>query len=79
MQEKKPFDNKNPLNSYARYSGMAVQMIMIIFAGSFGGYKIDQWLELAFPFFTVILSLGSVALAIWLLIKEFNNNKENEH
>lgn len=79
MRDKKPLDNKNPYNSYARYSGMAVQMIMIIFAGSFGGHKIDQWLGLPFPIFTVILSLGSVALAIWLLIKEFNNNQENEH
>lgn len=70
-------DQKNPLNSYARYSGMAVQMIVIIAGGSFGGYKADQWLSLPFPILTIIFSLGSVFLAIWLFIKEFNPNNNN--
>lgn len=72
-------DQKNPLNPYARYSGMAVQMVVIIAGGSFGGYKADQWLNLPFPILTVILSLSSVVLAIWLFIKEFNpKNKDHE-
>lgn len=57
---------------------MAVQMVVIIAAGSLGGYKIDQWLNLSFPIFTVIISLGSVVLAIWLFIKEFNTNKKED-
>lgn len=69
-------DNRNPLNPYARYSGMAVQMIFIIAAGSFGGYKADQWLNLPFPILTVVLSLAGVFLAIWLFIREFNNNNK---
>jgi hypothetical protein len=74
MPSKKPSDKKNnPFESYARYSGMAIQMLAIIAAGSFGGVKIDKWLNIKFPVFTVILSLAGVTLAIWLLIKEFNN------
>ncbi len=71
-------DQKNPFKPYAKYSGMAVQMVVIIAAGSLGGYKIDQWLNLPFPIFTVILSLASVILAIWLFIKEFNPNKKED-
>lgn len=57
---------------------MAAQMLFIIAGGSFGGYKLDQWLKLPFPVFIIILSLGSVFLAIWLFIKEFNNKNHNE-
>lgn len=75
-KDNKPGD-ENPYSSYARYWGLAVQMILIITAGSFGGYKIDDWLNLSVPVFTLILSLSSVTLAIWLFIKETNvNNKK---
>jgi hypothetical protein len=66
----------NPYSAYARYWGMAVQMIFIIAGGSFGGYLLDKWLNLPFPIFTLVLSLGSVALAIWLFIREFNNQEK---
>lgn len=55
---------------------MAVQMVFIIAGGSFGGYLLDNWLDLKIPVFTLILSLGSVTLAIWLFIKDFNNNNK---
>jgi len=75
--ENKPED-ENPYSSYARYWGMAVQMILIISAGSFGGYKLDDWLNFSFPIFTLVLSLSSVTLAIWLFIKETNPNSKKK-
>lgn len=71
-----PDRDDNPYKSYARYWGMAAQMMFIIAAGSFGGYKLDQVLNTSIPVFTLVLSLGSVTLAIWLFIREFNNNKK---
>lgn len=62
---------KRPSNSYLKYSGMAFQMGAIIFIGVFGGFKLDQWLELKTPIFTLILSLVSVFAAIYLSIKDF--------
>jgi hypothetical protein len=56
--------------AYARYSALAIQAGVIIFAGTFGGLKLDQYLNLRFPVFTVILSLLSVFSAIWLLVRE---------
>ena len=60
---------KEPLNNYARYSGIAIQMLVIIFLGVFGGYKLDQALSTS-PLLTVILSLGGVAIAIYLAVKD---------
>lgn len=56
--------------SYARYSALTIQVGVIIFAGTFGGYKLDAYLNLKFPVFTLILSLLSVFAAIWLLARD---------
>jgi len=45
-------------------------MFAIIGLGIFGGVKLDQWLNLSFPVFTVLLSLISVAAAIYTAVKD---------
>jgi len=62
-------DPKKSLNNYARYSSMAIQMVVIIMVGVFGGYKLDVWLNTQ-PVLTVILSLASVFVAIYVVIKD---------
>lgn len=64
-KEKRP-----TLESYARYSGLAFQMFAIIGLGIFGGYKLDQWLKTGFPVFTVLMSIISVAAAIYTAVKD---------
>jgi len=74
MPEKKPNDQQKitkGLNNYAKYSGLAFQMIAIILLGVFGGIKLDDWLNLKFPVFTVILSLTGTGAAVYYGIKDF--------
>ena len=69
------FDQKKRfLNNYARYSGIAIQMLAIILLGVFGGYKLDQWIHTK-PLFTVTLSIGSVILAIYSVTKDLLRKK----
>ena len=68
MKTNKP---KKDLNAYVKYSSLAFQMGLIIAAGTFGGLKIDEYTGWRFPLFTLILSLGSVTLAIYIAIKDF--------
>lgn len=63
-------EKRPPLESYARYSSLAIQMAAIIGLGTFGGLKLDRWLALRFPIFTLVLSLLSVVLAIYVAIKD---------
>ncbi len=62
-------DPKNSLNNYARYSGMAFQMLAIILVGVFGGYKLDEWLHTK-PFLTIILSILAVFLSIYYVTRD---------
>jgi hypothetical protein len=65
-----PEKQKKQLSGYARYSSLAFQMFAIIGLGAFGGVKLDQWLHLEFPVFTLILSIVAVALSIYFAIKD---------
>jgi len=60
--------NKNSLNNYARYSNIGMQMLVIIVAGVWGGVELDKWLNTT-PVLTVVLSLLSVSLAIYSVVK----------
>ncbi|MFO8128308.1 MAG: AtpZ/AtpI family protein [Bacteroidales bacterium] len=62
---------KNHLKNYGKYSSIALQMLVIILLGVFGGYKLDEWINTGFPVFTLLLSIISVALAIYVAIKDF--------
>ncbi|HLG35006.1 MAG TPA: AtpZ/AtpI family protein [Bacteroidia bacterium] len=70
-----PSPRKNRLDVYSRYSGMGIQMLVIIFAGTYCGIKLDEFLSLKFPAFTIMLSLLSVAVAIWFVVKDLIRKK----
>jgi ATP synthase protein I len=63
-------ENNNPLQNYARYTSIGIQMLVIIILGVFGGYKLDQYLG-TLPLLTIILSFAGVSLAIIMPLKTF--------
>jgi hypothetical protein len=67
MPEKQP---QKPLNAYAKYSALGIQMAVIIGGGSYGGYKLDAYYKNATPVFTIILSLVSIAIAMYVVLKD---------
>jgi F0F1-type ATP synthase assembly protein I len=74
-EEKQKKRQKKPENSglqaYAKYSGLAFQMIAIILLTTWGGTKLDKILEMKKPVFTIILSLIGVFAAIYTSVKDF--------
>lgn len=76
--EKLISQQKGTINAYMKYSGMGIQMALIIGAFAWLGLKADELLETD-PVFTVILSLGGVSLSMFVFIKKVlsgeNNNK----
>ncbi len=60
---------KNP-RSYIRYSGLAFEMMVTISFFTWLGYKIDKKFKLKYPIFISVLSIGSVFLSLYKLIKK---------
>lgn len=61
-------------HAYMRYSGIGFQMAAIIGLGAYGGWWADQRTGWRFPVLTLAGSLGGVAVAMYVLIKETRAN-----
>ena len=66
-QKKQP---KKLLHKYARFSGIAFQMIVIIVLGAFGGRKLDEAYPNENRLFTIIFTLLAVAVSMFYVIKQ---------
>jgi len=45
-------------------------MLIIILVGVFGGIKLDEWLKLSVPVFTIVLSISAVILSIYTVTRD---------
>lgn len=66
----KPKKSPNSLNAYAKYGSLGIQMGLIIGGGCYGGYKLDEYFHNTNSVFTIIFSLLSIALAMYVVLKE---------
>lgn len=71
MDKNKYQKPKKQFDDFIRYSGLAFEMMAIIGAGTWLGIKIDQWLGLSFPAFTLSLIVLSVIGSIYHAIRKF--------
>ena len=77
MASTEPSPNKKlrPYNSYLKYSGLAFQLLASI--GIFGwlGYLLDQYLQIKFPAFMLLLGFmgfGGMMFQVYRSIKQDN-------
>lgn len=68
--KQKPIDR---LNTYAKFSGIAFQMIVIIGLGTYVGLKLDEKYPNELSLFTIALSLISVIITMFYVIKQATN------
>lgn len=67
-------DKKSTVFYFARYSGLAFEMLGIIALGTWGGFKLDEHFSGEFPIWTLVLSLLSVFVALYLVLKDLLRN-----
>ncbi|MDP3642774.1 MAG: AtpZ/AtpI family protein [Bacteroidota bacterium] len=69
-----PINNQKPkkqFDNFIRYSSLAFEMMAIMGIGVWLGIKLDQWLNMSFPAFTLGLMILSVIGAIYHVIRKF--------
>ncbi|MBD3749917.1 MAG: AtpZ/AtpI family protein [Sphingobacteriales bacterium] len=70
MEEKKSTKNQKPsLNTYAKYSGLGFQMIVVIALFTFAGHQLDTTQHTQTPFYTAGLGLIGVLVSLYIIIK----------
>ena len=75
-QEQKP---KEQLNNYARFSGIAFQMIAIISLGVYAGIKLDENYPNKYNLFTLICSLTAIGMALYFVINKVSNISKKDN
>ncbi|HNT82743.1 MAG: putative F0F1-ATPase [Bacteroidetes bacterium ADurb.Bin141] len=73
--EQKQNSRKKLLNNYMRYASMGIQMGVIMFIGTYGGYRLDKYCNNHIPVFTLLFALLSVAASLYLTLKDFIRKK----
>ena len=68
MPEPEPTPKESPIHQYSVYSNLAIEMGVVIALGVFGGVKLDNLLNIS-PLFTILCSLASIAIAMFLVIR----------
>ena len=69
---------KKQLNPYIKYSSLTTQMAVIIAAGTFFGDYLDRKHTSEIPIFTITLSLLSIFLALYHVLKKIINYNEKK-
>lgn len=68
---------RKPPNPFLKYSNMAIQMVAVIGLSAYGGQKLDQHYLTKTPVFTIILSLLGIFFALYLVLRDFINPKND--
>ena len=64
-----PNKDTNPLKQYARYTGIAFQMMAAMGFSAWLGLKVDELLNLKFPAFTLIFIIAALGLLLYKLVR----------
>ena len=74
-ENEQPDENKEgkAISAYAKYTGMAFQMIAIIGIFAYAGYKIDEATHHDTKWVTAALSLAGVFISLFIVIRSVKN------
>jgi F0F1-type ATP synthase assembly protein I len=75
MTKKAKKEKNNHIRNFARYSGLAFEMLGIIVFGSYIGYRLDENREAEFPLWTIVFSLFAIFSSLYMVIRQLFNNK----
>ncbi|MEK0420812.1 MAG: AtpZ/AtpI family protein [Bacteroidetes bacterium] len=70
MDPKKTDSPLKQTGSFFRYSSLALQMVLTMLLFVLGGFYLDKWLQLGFPWFTLFLTLAGVAGSLYSVIRK---------
>jgi F0F1-type ATP synthase assembly protein I len=59
-------------SSTMRYIGLGSQLMAMLLAAVWIGWKLDKWTGWKFPVFIITLPLAALGLSLWQLIRAFN-------
>jgi hypothetical protein len=72
QQDPSSAKKQNQFNSYLKYSGLTIQLLVSMGVSGWLGFKLDQYLGLRFPVFMLLFGLMAFAGMLYLVYRSFN-------
>lgn len=70
MKKEEDRNPKQEINSYLKYSGLGLQLLLVILVSGWIGYKIDKLLSFKFPVFMLLLGFAGFAGTLYQLYRK---------
>jgi len=61
-----------PYNTYLKYSGLAIQLVITIGVAGWLGHLLDNYLSLRFPLFIVLFTIAAFAGTLYQVYRSIN-------
>jgi apolipoprotein N-acyltransferase len=74
---KKDSKKESGVNAFTRYSGVGIQMVLIILLFYWAGSKLDERAGTEKPVYTAISTLLGVFAGLYITLKEFIRKKDD--
>ncbi|ACE06082.1 hypothetical protein Aasi_0692 [Candidatus Amoebophilus asiaticus 5a2] len=65
-----PKNHNKLLHNYLQYASLGIQMVVVMGVSTWIGLRLDKYLELSFPIFLCLFSVGSTVLTMYITIKK---------
>ncbi|MHB9148129.1 MAG: AtpZ/AtpI family protein [Candidatus Amoebophilus sp.] len=65
-----PKNNNKLLHNYLQYASLGIQMVIVMGVFTWIGLRLDKYMELRFPIFLCLFSVGSTVLTMYITIKK---------
>ena len=72
----KPVRDPRQVNQYLKYSGMALQLFVLVGVAAWIGQYLDKRLQTSRPYLTIILILLFTGVFFYRLVKDLNRKDE---
>lgn len=63
-------------NPFFKYGNMAIQMAVVIGLSVWGGKQLDEHYQTKKPYYTIVLSLVGIGMALYLTLKDLINPRK---
>ena len=78
MEQNKPNNKGFGYNSYAKYSSLAIQMVLTLGIAIYLGWLLDSYLELKFPLFIILFLLIATGGVFFMLYRSIKKDDKEE-
>jgi hypothetical protein len=75
LEKEKSTEKQKQPNTFLRFSGFGIQIVVTLCLAAWGGLKLDTYFGLKIPVFLIILLLTALGGTLYIFIRQVSSDK----